>query len=177
MSADVARGHGGDGGGDDHPLPLQLASGCRGSGGRKVGRIHTRKETRNLGLRKITDELGPQPIRFKWKDNGTMLPLGYHSAHWANLLGEIVREFPMHFGSWSIIPTEQKAGTQFDLKHHMQSELWPDIRKGIDQHLGKIYMDNKSSLKRGYWVKNLDDETYDVEAIRSRCLVNISVKD
>ncbi|GKD39575.1 hypothetical protein Tco_1259782 [Tanacetum coccineum] len=100
------------------------------------------------------------------------MPLGDHSAHWANLLGEIVREFPMHFDSWSIIPAERKAGvlekigTRFNLKPHMQSELWPDIRKGIDQHLGKIYMDNKSSLKRGYWVKNLNDETYDVEAIR-----------
>ncbi|GKB55274.1 hypothetical protein Tco_0906027 [Tanacetum coccineum] len=52
----------------------------------------------------------------------------------------------------------------------MQSELWPEIRKGIDQHLGKIYTDSKSTLKRDYWVKNPDDETYDVEAIRSRRL-------
>ncbi|GJX96474.1 zinc finger, PHD-type containing protein [Tanacetum coccineum] len=190
MSADVARGHGGDGGGDDHPPPHESAGGCRGKGtrkpnlgGRKAGRMHTRKETRNLGLRMITDELGPQPIRFEWKDNGTMLPLGDHSAHWANLLGEIVREFPMHFGSWRSIPPERKAGvlgkigTQFDLQPHMQSELWPDIRKGIDQHLGKIYTDNKSSLKRDYWVKNPDDETYDVEAIRSRRPANISAED
>ncbi|GKB51514.1 hypothetical protein Tco_0902267 [Tanacetum coccineum] len=112
MSADVARGHGGDGGGDDR-LPL------------------------NQLVR-----------RFTW-------------------------EFPMHFGSWCNILAERKAevlgkiGTQFDLKPHMQSELWPEIRKGIDQHLGKIYIDNKSSLKRDYWVKNPDDETYDVKAIRS----------
>ncbi|GJZ44807.1 F-box domain containing protein [Tanacetum coccineum] len=190
MSADVARGHGGDGGGDDRPPPHQLAGGCRGKGtrkpnlgGRKAGRMHTRKETRNLGLRKITDELGPQPIRFKWKDNGMMLPLGDHSSHWANLLGKIVKEFLMHFGSWRSILAEWKAGilgkirTQFDLKPHMQSELWPEIRKGIDQHLGKIYTDNKSSLKKDYWVKNPDDETYDVEAIRSRHLANISAKD
>ncbi|GKB83520.1 hypothetical protein Tco_0950415 [Tanacetum coccineum] len=72
MSADVARGQGGDGGGDDRPPPHQLAGGCRGKGtrkpnlgGRKAGRMHTHKETRNLGLRKITDELGPQPIRFE----------------------------------------------------------------------------------------------------------------
>ncbi|GJV10418.1 F-box domain containing protein [Tanacetum coccineum] len=154
MSADVARGYGGDGGGDDRPPPHQLAGGCRGSGKNfwKAGKMHTRKETRNLGLRKIMDELGPQPIRFEWKDNGMMLPLGDHSSHWANLLGEIVREFPMHFGSWSSIPAERKARvlgrirTQFDLKPHMQSELWPEIRKGIDQHLGKIYTDNKSGF-------------------------------
>nr|GEV65461.1 hypothetical protein [Tanacetum cinerariifolium] len=54
----------------------------------------------------------------------------------------------------------------------MQSELWPEIRKGIDQHLGKIYTDNKSSLKRDYWVKNPDDEAYDVERP-----TNISTED
>ncbi|GJV26769.1 hypothetical protein Tco_1383217 [Tanacetum coccineum] len=177
MSADVARGHGGNGGGDDRPPPHQIADGCRGKGTQKPnlgGRMHTRNETRNLGLRKIMDELCPQPIRFECKDNNTMLPLSDHSSHWANLLGEIVREFLMHFGSWRSIPAERKAGvlgkivTQFDLKPHMQFELWPEIRNDIDQHLGKIYTDNKSSLNRDYWVKNLDDETYNVEAIRSR---------
>nr|GEW90583.1 putative cytochrome P450 [Tanacetum cinerariifolium] len=83
--SNVARGHSGDGGGDDRPPSLQLVGGCRGKGtrkpnlgGRKADRMHSRKETRNLGLRKITDELGPQLIRLEWKDNGTMLPLGDH---------------------------------------------------------------------------------------------------
>ncbi|GKD90578.1 hypothetical protein Tco_1366085 [Tanacetum coccineum] len=31
MSADVARGHGGEGGGDDRPLPGQIPTGCRGN--------------------------------------------------------------------------------------------------------------------------------------------------
>nr|GEU76837.1 hypothetical protein [Tanacetum cinerariifolium] len=116
MSADVARGHGGDDGGDDRPPSHESAGGCRGKGtwkpnlgGRKAGRTHTRKETQNLGLRKITNELGPKPIRFKWKNNATTLPLDEHSAYWANLLGSIVREFPMHFGSWRSIPPERKA--------------------------------------------------------------------
>nr|GEW16989.1 hypothetical protein [Tanacetum cinerariifolium] len=67
--SNVARGHGGDDGGDDRPPPHQLADGCQGKGtrkpnlgGRKADRMHTRKETRNLGLRKIMVELGPQPI-------------------------------------------------------------------------------------------------------------------
>nr|GEV23479.1 hypothetical protein [Tanacetum cinerariifolium] len=108
-----------------------------------------------------------------------MLPLGEHSSRWANLLGEIVREFPMHFGSWRSIPPERKArslerlgSTQFDLTPHIQSELWPEIRKGISQHLGKIYTDNKSSLKMDYWVKNPDEEAYDVERP-----ANISAED
>nr|GEY98500.1 reverse transcriptase domain-containing protein [Tanacetum cinerariifolium] len=155
MSADVARGHRGDGCGNDRPPPHESAEG-KGTqkpnlGGRKAGRMHTHKETQNLGLRNITDELGPQQIRFEWKDNDTMLPLGDHSAHWANLLREIGREFPMHFGSWRSIPPERK--TQFNLQPHMQSELWPDIKKGIDQHLAKIYTDNKSSMKRDYWIR------------------------
>ncbi|GJZ80773.1 hypothetical protein Tco_0645767 [Tanacetum coccineum] len=112
-----------------------------------------------------------------------MLPLGEHSSHWANLLGEIVREFPMHFASWRNIPAERKAGvfgkigTQFDLTPHMQSELWPEIRKGVDQHLAKIYTDNKVNVESVIIeLENPDDETYDVEAIRSRCPANISAK-
>ncbi|GKF12638.1 hypothetical protein Tco_0050564, partial [Tanacetum coccineum] len=34
-------------------------------GGRRAGRLHTRQETRNLGLKAITDKSGPVPIRFK----------------------------------------------------------------------------------------------------------------
>ncbi|GJX02071.1 hypothetical protein Tco_0185984 [Tanacetum coccineum] len=62
MSADVARGHGGDGGSDDRPPTHHIPTGCGGCfvnrgtrkpnlGGRKAGRLHTRQETRNLGLK------------------------------------------------------------------------------------------------------------------------------
>nr|GFA81009.1 hypothetical protein [Tanacetum cinerariifolium] len=104
MSADVTRGHVDNGGSDDHPLSHQIGGGCRGKGtqkpnlgGRKSGRLNTRKETRNPGLRKITDQFGPQATRFEWSDRGTLMPLDDHAAHWANLLGEIIWEFPMHF--------------------------------------------------------------------------------
>ncbi|GKD23714.1 hypothetical protein Tco_1225417, partial [Tanacetum coccineum] len=100
---DVARGHDDDGDGDDRPPPYQIGDG-KGTrkpnlGGRKAGRMHTRKETRNPRLRRITDQFGPQEVRFEWKDNGTMMPLGDHASYWANLLGEIVREFLMHYRS------------------------------------------------------------------------------
>ncbi|GKB53183.1 hypothetical protein Tco_0903936, partial [Tanacetum coccineum] len=55
MSADVARGHGDDSGGDDRPPPGQIPIGCRGKGtrkpnrgGRKASRLDTPKQTRNL---------------------------------------------------------------------------------------------------------------------------------
>ncbi|GJY40937.1 hypothetical protein Tco_0428207 [Tanacetum coccineum] len=166
MSADVARGHDGDGSIDDRPHPHQIGGSCRGKGtrkpnlgGRKADRLNTHKKTRNLGLRKITYQFGPQVIRFEWSDRGTLMPLGDHMAHWANLLWEIFREFPMHFHSWHNIPEERKA--RFDLMPHMQFDLWPKIKKGIQQHLAKIYTDNKSSLKAEHWVANPDDGTYD----------------
>ncbi|GJZ04196.1 hypothetical protein Tco_0537471 [Tanacetum coccineum] len=70
-----------------------------------------------------------------------------------------------------------KGGTQFDLTPYMQSDLWPKIKKGIEQHLAKIYIDNKSVLKAEHWVPNLDDETYNVEGVRSRRPANISQAD
>ncbi|GJS11578.1 CACTA transposable element [Tanacetum coccineum] len=101
MSADVARGHGGDGGGDDRPPPHQIV----GSGRDREG---------------VPDAL--------W----------FLAQHPSGAEGG----------------GRRKIGTQFDLKPHMQFELWPKIRKGVNQHLGKIYTNNKLSLKKDYWVKN-----------------------
>ncbi|GJY66141.1 probable flavin-containing monooxygenase 1 [Tanacetum coccineum] len=184
MSADVARGHGGDGGGDDRPPPYQVPTGCGGClgnrgkgtrkpnlGGRRAGRLHTRQETRNLGLKAITDKSGPVPIRFEVDDRETLMPLGDHAAHWANYLGELVRELPLHYPSWRQMPPERKAGvvakigTQFDLRPHMESDRWPQIYAGIQQHLQKIYNGKKAALKERYWVPE-EDGTYDLERIR-----------
>nr|GEZ20818.1 hypothetical protein [Tanacetum cinerariifolium] len=70
ISATVAQGHGG---GDDpsRPPPCRKAT----SGGKGGGRQRTRKETKNLGIKKITDEWDPLKIQFEWNDKGTMLHL------------------------------------------------------------------------------------------------------
>ncbi|GKA90097.1 hypothetical protein Tco_0811909 [Tanacetum coccineum] len=192
MSANVARGHGGEGGGNDCPPSHQIGGDCQGKGtrkpnlgDRKAGWLNTHKETQNLSLRRITDLHGPQQIRFEWSDRGTLMPLDDHAAHWANLLEEIVREFPMHYCSWHIISAEKKVGvlgkigSQFDLTPHMQSdpENWIKINTAIQQHLAKIYMDNKSALKAEYWIANPEDGTYDVEHIRSQRPANTSQAD
>ncbi|GJV60011.1 hypothetical protein Tco_1466111 [Tanacetum coccineum] len=117
-------------------------------GGRKAGRLHTRQETRNLGLKKITDDKGLVPIRFEWDDKKTMMPLGDHASHWSNYLGELIREMPLYYPSWQKVPAERKAviltkiGTQFELKPHMQSQRWTDINAGIQQHLQKLASGN-----------------------------------
>ncbi|GKC19929.1 hypothetical protein Tco_1022079 [Tanacetum coccineum] len=157
MSADVARGHGGDGGGDDRPPPHQIPTGCggclgnRGKGtrkpnldGRRAGRLHTRQETRNLGLKVITDKNGPVQIRFEFGDRETLMPLSDHAAHWANYLGELVRELPLHHPSWRQVSPEQKAGS------------WKRLGPSLTC---------KAALKERYWIPD-SDGTYDMERIR-----------
>ncbi|GJU91764.1 hypothetical protein Tco_1304187 [Tanacetum coccineum] len=187
MSADVARGHGGDGGGDDRPPSHHIPTGCGGCfanrgkgtrkanlGGRKAGRLHTRQETRNLGLKKITDDKGPVPIRFEWDDKKTMMPLGDHASHWSNYLGELIREMPLYYPSWQKVPAVRKAaimtriGIQFDLTPHMQSQRWADINAGIQQHLQKLYNTNKASLKAAHWVINPETGTNQARAAQNR---------
>ncbi|GJV74324.1 hypothetical protein Tco_1494319 [Tanacetum coccineum] len=163
---DVARGHGGDGGGDDR-------KGTRkpNLGGRSVGMQHTRQETQNLGLKAITDKSGPVPIWFEFGDRETLMPLGEHAAHWANYLGELIRELPLHHPSWRQVPSEEKAGfmarigTQFDMRPHMESDRWPVIYAAIQQHLQKIYNGKKATLKEKHWIAN-SDGTYNLERIR-----------
>nr|GFB31237.1 hypothetical protein [Tanacetum cinerariifolium] len=145
MLAVVARGHDGDGGSDDRPSPYQVPTeyGGKGTrkpnlGGRRAGRLLTRQETRNLGLKAITDKSGPVPIRFEVDDRETFMPLGDHEAHWTNYLGEFVREFPLHYPSWRQMSPERKAGV-----------------------VAKI----KAALEERYWVPE-EDETYDLERIR-----------
>nr|GEY45593.1 hypothetical protein [Tanacetum cinerariifolium] len=98
-------------------------------GGRKAGRLHTRQETRNLGLKKITDDKGPRP------DPGDAFVLPFLEKVPAERNATIVT----------------KTGTRFDLKPHMQSQRWTDINAGIQQHLQKLYNTNKASLKAAHW--------------------------
>ncbi|GKB93811.1 hypothetical protein Tco_0979948 [Tanacetum coccineum] len=168
MSADVARGHDGDGGGDDRPPTHHIPFSCggcfanRGKGtrkpnlsGRKARRLHTLQETRNLGLKNITNDKGPVPI---W-------------------------EMPLYYPSWQKVPAERKATivtkirTQFELKPHMQSQRWTYINAGIQQHLQKLYNTNNASLKATHWVINPETGTYDVESIRERRPESITPAD
>nr|GEX38342.1 hypothetical protein [Tanacetum cinerariifolium] len=123
MSTDVARGHGGNDGGDDRPPPYQVPTSCGGClgnqgkgtrkpnlGGRRAGRLYTRQETQKLELKTITDKSSPVLIWFEVDDRETLMPLGDHAAYWANYLGELVRELPLHYPSWRQMPPERKAG-------------------------------------------------------------------
>ncbi|GKG05003.1 hypothetical protein Tco_0315390, partial [Tanacetum coccineum] len=84
MSADVARGHGGDGGGDDRPPSYQVRGTPKAQlGGQRADRPPGDPEPR---VKAITDKSGPVPIRFEVNDRETLMPLGDHAAHWAKYL-------------------------------------------------------------------------------------------
>nr|GEX38539.1 hypothetical protein [Tanacetum cinerariifolium] len=120
ISADVARGHDGDGGGDDRPPPYQIPTGCGGFlgtgtqkpslGGRRAGKMHIRQETQNLRLKAITNKNSHVPIRFEFGDKETLMPLSDHATHWANYLEELVKELSLHYTSRRQMPLERKAG-------------------------------------------------------------------
>nr|GEU63560.1 hypothetical protein [Tanacetum cinerariifolium] len=135
--ANVTRGKGSDGGGDGRPLPHQLAGGHSKT---QFERQECQQDAYLQGNREpqADHEGGPDALLF----------LAHHPVR---VEGGVL----------------EKIETQFELKPHMQSKLWPKIKKGIDQHLGKIYTNNKSSLKRDYWVKNPENETYNMEVVRS----------
>ncbi|GKF71046.1 hypothetical protein Tco_0207160 [Tanacetum coccineum] len=84
-SADVARSHGGDGGGDDRPPSHVVPTGCGGCfankgkgkrkpnlGGRGAGRLNTSDMTRNLSLKDIAEAKGPISISFYVDDKQTL---------------------------------------------------------------------------------------------------------
>nr|GEY31611.1 hypothetical protein [Tanacetum cinerariifolium] len=164
MSANVARSHGGDGGGKGKRKP--------NLGDRAAGKLNTHDKTRNLSLKKITDTKCPVLIRFELRDKQTLMPLGEHVAHWSSYIGEVIRGVPLYHPSWLKVPKERKAAliagieTQFDLRPHMKSPDWTEIHAGIQQHLKKAYNTNKAAFKAQHWVIDPTTETYNVEKIR-----------
>ncbi|GJU44492.1 hypothetical protein Tco_1201758, partial [Tanacetum coccineum] len=83
------------------------------------------------------------------------MPLGEHAAHWANYLGELVRELSLYYPSWRQMPPERKAG--------------------VVEKIG-IYNGKKAALKDRHWRPDVD-ETYDLEQIRLERPSHISEAD
>ncbi|GJS60186.1 zinc finger, PHD-type containing protein [Tanacetum coccineum] len=175
-AATVAGAHGGDGGGEPPPPLRQTGHDFRGVGGQKAtkrgrgggrdgGRKGVRKETGNLTLKKSMDEYGALSIRFEWNNKGTMLHLGPITARWSDFVGELVREFPMYYPSWTAIEKSKRAHIMgrlmhnFDLMPHMRSLQWPDIELGIEKHFAKIYANNKArhptNIEQTGWDKQI----------------------
>nr|GFA93582.1 hypothetical protein [Tanacetum cinerariifolium] len=113
---DVARSYGDDGGGEDHPPPHYVPTGCGGCFANRAGRLNTRDKTRNLSLKEITVTKAPVPIRFEVRDKQTLMPLGEHVAHWSSYIEEVIRGVPLYHPSWLKVPKERKAALIADIK-------------------------------------------------------------
>nr|GEV58037.1 hypothetical protein [Tanacetum cinerariifolium] len=119
MLADVARSHGGNGGGEDRPPLHHVPTGCEGCfanrGGRAAGRLHTRDKTHNLSLKEITDKKAPVPNRFEVRDKQNLMPFGDHAAHGSSYIGEVIKGVPLYYPYWLKVPKERKAALIKDI--------------------------------------------------------------
>nr|GEZ19603.1 hypothetical protein [Tanacetum cinerariifolium] len=156
MSADVARSHGGDGGGEDRPLHTMQTKaqfGRQGSGQAE----YLRQD--------------PEPF---FKGNH-----GYKRLR----PDPVIRGVPLYYPSWLKVPKKQKAalityiGTQFDLRPHMESPDWTEINAGIQHHLQKAYNTNKAAFKAQHWVIDPTTGTYNVKKIRRARPANITASE
>ncbi|GJU09894.1 hypothetical protein Tco_1132290 [Tanacetum coccineum] len=88
--------------------PTRGGKGGKGGGrdGRRKGVRHT---TKNVRLKEAVKRYCPQKIKFEWGDQGTMLQVGPNASWWNNVVGKLVREFPMHYPSWYLIEDAKKV--------------------------------------------------------------------
>ncbi|GJU97785.1 F-box domain containing protein [Tanacetum coccineum] len=184
--ADVARAHGGDGGGEDPSRPPPTSFGCAGCfinrgkgkrkpnlGGVKAGR-KTRERTRNQVLKDAVAANKGRPIEIGFEDraDNTVVPTGPYSTQWGNYFGEMIRSIPLYYPSWQKVPAGDKArlmatlGSTYNLEPHMRSERWPRIEGYIQAQFGKSYNTNKATLKREHWIRDPETGAYDLDRIR-----------
>ncbi|GJR61928.1 hypothetical protein Tco_1504090 [Tanacetum coccineum] len=184
--ADVARAHGGDGGGEDPSRPPPTSFGCAGCfinrgkgkrkpnlGGVKAGR-KTRERTRNQVLKDAVAANKGRPIEIGFEDraDNTVVPTGPYSTQWGNYFGEMIRSIPLYHPSWQKVPAGDKArlmatlGSTYNLEPHMRSERWPRIEGYIQAQFGKSYNTNKATLKREHWIRDPETGAYDLDRIR-----------
>ncbi|GJU32294.1 hypothetical protein Tco_1175883 [Tanacetum coccineum] len=110
MSADVARGHGGDG--DDRPPTHHIPTGCGdaarwpsgtpktqvGWNGKREAALPARRPRTRFNEDRLMNQRLRQILRFEWDDKKTMDASRVdHGPHWSNYLGEsCIWEMPLY---------------------------------------------------------------------------------
>ncbi|GKE41884.1 hypothetical protein Tco_1469168, partial [Tanacetum coccineum] len=151
----VARGHGGDGGGDPPRAPRRLGSSCE----RNTSKRDKRGVTGNYELKKAVEKYGIQEIEFEWKDQKTMRHIGDNSSWFGNYIGELVSGFPYHYPSWRDIDATDRAHIypnlrhHFKIDHHLAGPQGEDIKRGIEDYFSKRYSGRKNKYKQEMWTK------------------------
>ncbi|GJW12568.1 hypothetical protein Tco_1578395, partial [Tanacetum coccineum] len=130
-SADVARSHKGDGGGDDHPPSHVVLADCGGC-------IANKDKIFWITAKEIAEAKSPVSISFEKCDKQTLNHLGPHAAYWSNYIREIVRNVPLYYLSWEKVLKEQKAA--------IISEI---VRRERLEATGEYTEDEINALARG----------------------------
>ncbi|KAJ9538029.1 hypothetical protein OSB04_030762 [Centaurea solstitialis] len=172
--AAVARGHGGDAGGDPPPGPRRIPTSCE-HGSRKRGR----GRSRDLKLIQAYDNNGkrPLPIEFDVNDQHTYQPIGDNDSLFIRFIGNwIGNNIPMCYVSWDSVPKNKKIGMipwmqqYFDLTPHRTGPHWDQISKGIERLCRDRYKDRKAKQKKHF----MDNGGYDdVENARKHPPVSV----
>ncbi|GJV49561.1 hypothetical protein Tco_1439773 [Tanacetum coccineum] len=156
---------------DISPTVWEAGKGTRkpNLGGRRAGRQHTRQETRNLGLKAITDKSGPVSIRFEFGTERTGMTLGGMRLI-GNYLGSSFGSMPLslHFCVKCGVTEGGGHGSdwdQFDMRTHHESDRWPSLSiAAFQQHLQRSSW-QKAALKEWIWIPD-SARTYGLEFIR-----------
>ncbi|GJR22063.1 hypothetical protein Tco_0970590 [Tanacetum coccineum] len=154
IMADVARAHGGDGGGEDPSRPPPTSFGCAGCfinrgkgkrkpnlGGVKAGR-KTRERTRNQVLKDAVAANKGRPIEIGFEDraDNTVVPTGPYSTQWGNYFGEMIRSIPLYYPSW------QSLSITFE--RMMRSESDANNRLIHSAQFGKSYKHQRGNHEK-----------------------------
>ncbi|KAJ9547179.1 LOW QUALITY PROTEIN: hypothetical protein OSB04_019722 [Centaurea solstitialis] len=159
--AAVARGHGGDAGGDPPLGPRRIPTSCE-QGSRKRGR----GRSRDLKLIQAYDNNGkrPLPIEFDVNDQHSYQPIGDNDSLFIRFIGNwIGNNIRMCYVSWDSVPKNKKIGMipwmqqYFDLTPHRTGPHWDQISKGIERLCRDRYKDRKAKQKKHF----MDNGGYD----------------
>ncbi|KAK9049136.1 hypothetical protein SSX86_031897 [Deinandra increscens subsp. villosa] len=154
MAIQIARGHGGDGGGRDPTHnPKHVPSSCQSSVPKK-----TRKGAKNYELLKAFEDNGymPLPINF---DPLTGEAIGAHSKWFPRWITTLLEDHTVfEYESWQNVPEPHKLQIytglfdMFDIASWQKAPgtHWPRVQASIDTICSNRYRDKKYKLKLHY---------------------------
>lgn len=160
--ATVARGHGGDAGGDPPLGPWRPPSKHQSS---DVKRNVRRKTTGNK-VRDAYTKNGNKPlnIEFDVLDQQTIRPVGPNCSSFTSLVGIEVRKVPPYYATWEDVPQEAKCHiwpeieTYFDMRTHLDGPHSEFITKGVNKLARERYCDHKYTFKRDNFINREGEE-------------------
>ncbi|KAJ9555866.1 hypothetical protein OSB04_010480 [Centaurea solstitialis] len=151
MSAAVARGHGGDAGGDPPPHPNKVPTRCEATSKPKKKRGMSTSKNLDVAFRANGDK--PLPVEFDVTDK-TFKPIGpgnnaaLFTRYLENLIGHGTS--PYH-RSWNNVSPEFRMSIIRRLRRYfiLDSTVpeWPMILAGIERQCQDLYKNRKSKLK------------------------------